>query len=148
MDDLQKKRQLTWPEFLLIKGRFALLEAIIAPQFLRTRGSYGPLTACKSNLKNIGTALDMYSTDWQGKYPPNLEFLTPDSLKTIPQCAIAGRQSYRTTFGPTAPGNIHQVEDYFIVECVGVDHESGPIPADYPKFNSTDGLIDEYGVTQ
>jgi len=42
------------------------------------------LTAMKSNLKNIGTALEMYSSDHKGRYPEKLDYLTPDYLKTLP----------------------------------------------------------------
>jgi hypothetical protein len=43
-------------------------------------------TMCKSNLKNLGTALEMYSTDYKGKYPASLGALTPNYLKFIPSC--------------------------------------------------------------
>jgi len=55
------------------------------------------LTAMKSNLKNMGTALEMYSADHKGLYPEKLEQLTPDYLKTLPSIAYnieAGREKY------------------------------------------------------
>ena len=141
MDDLQKKRQLTWPEFLLIKGRFALLEAIIAPQFLRTRGSYGPLTACKSNLKNIGTAMEMYSSDNSGKYPPNIDMLTPNYLKTIPECPASARVTYKY-YGGQGPANNPGFQDYYYVECHGENHTHVSIKGHYPAYDGISGLIE------
>lgn len=54
-------------------------------------------TQCKTNMKNIGTAMEMYSTDFAGRYPrpdhpsryvgtASLRELTPNYLKTIPSC--------------------------------------------------------------
>ncbi|MGV8120333.1 MAG: hypothetical protein AB2L14_11280 [Candidatus Xenobiia bacterium LiM19] len=55
------------------------------------------LTTIKSNLKNMGTALEMYSADHKGLYPEKLEQLTPGYLKTLPPIAYnvkAGTEKY------------------------------------------------------
>ncbi|MHC9542416.1 MAG: hypothetical protein AB9903_23135 [Vulcanimicrobiota bacterium] len=55
------------------------------------------LTTMKSNLKNMGTALEMYSADHKGLYPEKLEQLTPDYLKTLPSITYnieAGKEKY------------------------------------------------------
>ncbi|CAN0391541.1 unnamed protein product, partial [Phaeothamnion confervicola] len=55
----------------------------------------GQLTGCKSNLKNLATSLEMYSTDNAGHYPrSSLNLLTPNYLKVIPQCPTAQRDTY------------------------------------------------------
>ena len=60
---LQKKRAgFTLIELMIVIAIIAILAAILVPNFIRARAQ-GQLTACKSNLKNIGTALEMYSTD-------------------------------------------------------------------------------------
>jgi hypothetical protein len=61
------------------------------------RGLNGGLTMCKANLKNVGTALEMYATDWDGNYPTTLGLLTPNYLKTVPTCAEAWDQDYDYT---------------------------------------------------
>lgn len=132
---------------LLLRGVITLvllasLGALIAPNFTRYRCRVGPTTMCKSNLKNIGTALEMYSTDWSGHYPRNLNLLTPNYLKTLPVCPGAKRVTYRADFGPSAPGNEGHLEDYFYVECTGLNHEYLELPADYPKYTSEYGLIE------
>ena len=114
----------------------ALLSAILLPSFLRSRAP-GQLTACKSNLKNIGTALEMYSTDFAGKYPRNIDQLRPNYLKTIPECPAADRTTYRVSFGRNAPGNANPgYADYFFIECVGGNHENASVTGDYPVFQS------------
>lgn len=50
------------------------------------------LQDCRSNLKNLGTALEMYSTDACGRYPSSLSSLTPDYLVTLPTCPASGRE--------------------------------------------------------
>lgn len=55
----------------------------------------GQLTGCKSNQKNLAVALETYSTDFQGHYPPTLSLLTPNYLKIIPNCPSAGADPIR-----------------------------------------------------
>ncbi len=64
----------------------ALLGLIVAVLFGFPRVvSFSP-TVCRSNLKNIDTAIQMYQTDWSDALPPTLTSLTPNYLKTIPRC--------------------------------------------------------------
>lgn len=43
--------------------------------------------ACHANLKNLGTALEMYATDFSGQYPMTLQQLAPEYLKQLPHLA-------------------------------------------------------------
>ncbi|MCA9780995.1 MAG: hypothetical protein KC800_29955, partial [Candidatus Eremiobacteraeota bacterium] len=117
--------------------------AIVVPNFFRARNQ-GQLTACKSNLKNIGTALEMYSTDYNGHYPDNLEFLTPNYLLSIPKCPAADKETYSENFltGLDAPGNTEGFPDYYHVECHGHYHKSVDIPENHPQYNSMEGLVE------
>jgi len=74
------------------------------------------LTACKSNCKNLATALEMYSTDNKGLYPITLDpLITGNYLRLIPTCPAAGRDTYtdyrtfkrRTSFRFSCVGNNH-----------------------------------------
>lgn len=56
------------------------------------------LTQCKSNLKNIGTAMEMYSTDCGGRFPHDASCLTPNYLKRIPTCPTVGSDTYTAGF--------------------------------------------------
>jgi hypothetical protein len=121
----------------------ALLTAAIAlpPNFIRARAQ-GRLSGCKSNLKNIGTALEMYSTDWSGKYPTTTAMLTPTYLRDIPECPIAGKKTYRAHFGYAALLNTAGYEDYYYVECYGENHTGLSVTGNYPAYNSIQGLIE------
>jgi hypothetical protein len=102
----------------------------------------GQLTACKSNLKNIGTALEMYSTDNGGKYPEGLGALTPKYLKTIPECPAAMTMTYLAQWGPTAEDNTGEYLDFYSVRCAGKHHASLRVDSDYPRYTSVVGLIE------
>ncbi len=98
----------------------------------------GQLTACKSNQKNIGVALDMYAVDHQGAYPRDLPGLLPNYLKTLPECPAAEKMSYAVRFGPGPEGK----PEYYEIRCAGENHSKAMIPADYPRLHSVDGLVE------
>jgi hypothetical protein len=99
--------------------------------------SQGKLTACKSNLKNIATALEMYSTDNDGLYPHSLAHLTPMYLKSIPSCPAASLDTYSVSYQ-------HQAQpDVFTIDCHGINHKaSGITSANYPRYGNLEGIID------
>ncbi|MCA9790990.1 MAG: hypothetical protein KC910_04315 [Candidatus Eremiobacteraeota bacterium] len=96
-----------------------------------------PLSACESNLKNMGTALEMYSTDWSGRYPTNLRMITPNYLKTVPTCPKAGIETYTPTYrSQCAP-------DAYTLCCYGFNHvDAGISTANYPQYTAIQGLIE------
>ncbi len=102
-----------------------------------TRPSLGSerLTQCMSNCKNIGTALEMYSTDNSGHYPTSLKKLVPDYLKFIPTCAAAGKDTYSATY------ESGMNPDWYKFHCSGAHHTKVGAPPNYPQYNSTQGLI-------
>lgn len=114
--------------------------AFLVPNFIRAR-SRGQLTACKSNLKNIGTAYEMYSTDWSGQYPSTIDKLTPNYLKTIPECPSAGSITYSAMVGQAANNN-PGFKDYYYVECHGANHTAVSVKANYPAYDGITGLIE------
>lgn len=126
---------------LLLIGALSILAAAIVPNFIRARARGNPRMACKSNLKNLGTAMEMYSTDWNGKYPVGGKSqLTPNYLRTIPECPSAGTDTYLMTTGPNAPYNTQSYEDYYFIECRGDNHDS--VPKNYPQYNGIVGIIE------
>ena len=143
----QKRRRggFTLIELMIVIAIIAILAAILVPNFIRARAQ-GQLTACKSNLKNIGTAMEMYSTDWSGKYPSastDMALLTPNYLKTIPECPAAGTNSYVAAYGSSALGNgDNNYVDYYIVSCSAGFHAPVAVPGAYPKYNGISGLIE------
>ncbi len=61
-------RGFTLIELLVVIAIIAVLAAILLPVFARARES-ARSTSCRSNLKQIGTALAMYMDDYDGLYP-------------------------------------------------------------------------------
>lgn len=107
----------------------------------RGRGHHeqSPLTSCKSNLKNMGTALEMYSTDWSGRYPTpgSLLLITPNYLKTVPTCPKAGIETYTMTY------RSHSAPDAYTIYCHGFNHVDASITrANYPQYTAGQGLIE------
>lgn len=105
------------------------------------------MTACKSNLKNLATALEMYAADnfalggptgieKRSLYPHSLGALTPNYLKIIPNCPSAGKDSYSSTYQRA------EHPEAFTVRCAGKNHAEANTPADYPQYSSYQGLVE------
>ena len=100
--------------------------------------------ACESNLRNVGTALQMYSTDWNDHYPPDLHKLTPTYLKSVPCCETSFNETYSASYrvGPEAPYNKGGLADYFFIACEGPGHQRAGQVKNYPQYSSDLGLIE------
>lgn len=89
------------------------------------------LTACKCNLKNIGTALEMYATDNNGYYPPDLKKLNPLYLEQFPQCPVKGMNYVY---------EVSKDRKSYILYCNGEQHKDLGITG--PAYTSTSGLAE------
>lgn len=139
-EEEEKKACLTPLTLLALLGVGTVLGAILVPNFIRARAR-GQLTSCKSNLKNLGTAMEMYSTDWAGKYPAEIDLLTPNYLKTLPDCPATGRVTYKLQTGQVVynePG----FDDYYFFQCAGENHTSVSVPPGYPQYDGISGLLE------
>lgn len=133
------KRAVPWGWLFLI-GALGTIAMIVTPNFLRAR-TRGHLTACKSNLKNMSTALEMYASDFQGNYPPSLEAMIPSNyLRAIPTCPGSGTMcySYEVVNGKHAN---------FTMVCTGSNHSRAysafqGSPEGYPQYSAERGLAD------
>jgi hypothetical protein len=109
--------------------------ALFLPSFLmRNHNHGGSLTACKSNLKNIGTALEMYSTDYQGRYPHTIDMVTPNYLKTLPTCPMAGKVTYNYMY--------RIIPDIYTAWCEGNYHKNLGIAPCFPQYDAINGLYE------
>lgn len=111
----------------------------IAPHFVRRPG--GGLTACKSNLKNMATILEMYASDFGGHYPQRLACMVPVYLKQIPTCPAAQHETY--TY------QSRQKPDSFSLTCAGDNHHDfyarifpGKSSHNYPSYSAERGFAD------
>lgn len=113
----------------------AVLYATIIPNFLRA-SACGSGTGCKSNLKNIATALEMYAYDNKGEFPSKVDQVTPNYLKVIPTCGSAGENTYMYARGED-PAT-------FTMYCRGRNHRKiyGPRAENYPQYSSSQGLLE------
>jgi len=144
----EEERAITYSKcFVAIIPIFILIFMLICRIPLYVTSHY---TGCQSNLKNLGTAMEMYSTDNGGHYPGELKDLKPKYMRIIPRCvrgiksdSVAARY-YHITNGIFC-GNYHYESatnpDLYTMYCSGRNHANVGVDENYPKYNSTVGLI-------
>lgn len=93
----------------------------------------GGFTGCQSNLRNLGTALEMYSTDHSGRYPARLADTT--YLRAIPTCPVAEADTYSAGFQSASN------PDAYTLVCTGWHHQAVDAPPNYPQYDSVRGLV-------
>ncbi len=126
---------------ILLSGLLVLGGVMLAPSLFRARPPYA--SNCKSNLKNLGAAMEVYAADWSGHYPPlGKTQLAPNYLKTLPECPAAGTDTYQVELGPSATYNTGAREDYYLFYCEGEHHLPVSVPANYPQYSAIVGLIE------
>ena len=113
-----------------------VMAATFGPSYLGAR-QYGWRNQCKSNIKNLATALERYARDNGGRYPVTMEKLIPQYLTVLPTCPASqtGYGDYRKS---TAP-------DRYSFCCVGNNHArtyQGDNSDNLPAFSSEKGLIE------
>lgn len=115
-----------WALELEIKNRASLLQQ---QQNLVDHGVSGPseLELCRSNLRNLSTATEMYLVDHK-RLPVKLSDLTPTYIMRAPVCPSAKRSTY--LLQPTPEGG-------YRIRCAGDQHHLGP---GVPGYDSDTGL--------
>ena len=83
---MKTRRGFTLIELLVVIAIIAILAAILFPVFARARKT-AQASNCQSNLKQIGSSIKLYLTDWQETFPTN----RPYSGTTLPRRLAAIR---------------------------------------------------------
>lgn len=102
------------------------------------------LTGCKSNLKTIGTALEIYASDNDGEYPTSLSGISSEYIGgdgSLPTCPAGG--TYVLYTGEKAPYYSKETKgQYFYLECHGKAHENQDRKENFPAYSAYSGLIE------
>ncbi len=67
---IKKKIGFTLLELMIVIAIISILAVVLIPNFVNARNA-AKLTACKSILKNISSAVEIYSSNNQERYPAN-----------------------------------------------------------------------------
>ena len=128
----KQARELPSLSSLVVLNLLALFLATLFQPGCRLGG--GRMTSCKSNLLNLATSLEMYSTDNAGHYPHSLSQLTPKYLKKLPHCPSASEANYDFV-GAREP-------EAYTLYCRGCFHHAEGIDKpNYPQYSSYNGLV-------
>ncbi len=128
------KKGFTLIELMIVIAIIAILAAILVPNFVKARAQ-GQLTACKSNLKNLGTACEMYAADHNGRYPSLYSSIRSEGyMKVLPECPLTPGTSYTYTMKSNP--------DYYYLLCTSGNHTQAGVKATgFPQFDSQVGLV-------
>lgn len=141
------RKGFTLIELMIVIAIIAILAAILVPNFVKARAQ-GQLTSCKSNLKNIGTACEMYAADHNGRYPTQAADLnqpeaanTSAYLQRFPECPLNANNGQEGAY----TYDFAQNPDYYIVWCTNGNHAQAGVEFtegnNWPKFDSQVGLM-------
>ena len=134
----QRTRAFTLIELLVVIAIIAILAAILFPVFAKAR-ERAKMSACLSNMKQIGTALSGYGQDYDEKYPPTR--LTQPYVKASPS------RPGDPTWKDAISGWVRSIEVY---RCPSNTYawttgSAYPVPGDetgrYPRSYATNGGV-------
>ena len=137
---LRLPKGFTLIELMIVVSIISILASILVPNFMKARAQ-GQFVACQSNMRNLATALEMYSTDNFGHYPTDsgaagMERVAPGFIIMIPTCPSAGFDTYSESYKG------HIMPDSYTFFCTGANHVELNVPdgQDWPQYTSNWGL--------
>lgn len=96
---MRSRKGFTLIELLVVIAIIAILAAILFPVFAKAREA-ARASSCQSNMKQIGSAIKMYLSDWDDCFPTNRS-LTSSAL--VPQVALNDPSKIDATTGDVIP---------------------------------------------
>lgn len=131
----RQSRGFTLIEIAIVMVIVAVLAMLILPSYVRAR-SRGRLSACETNLRNVASALEVYSTENGKHFPTALTDLAPTYIQSVPTCPSAGNgtayiQGFTSKTNPSA----------YTLSCKGAWHRDLGLPEDAPAFHYGTGLV-------
>ena len=77
---------------------------------------------CQRHLKKTIEQIEIYSVDYQDKYPENWETLIPDYLRERPKCPVDDQSFYQLKRDPNLPEGVHEQFYFYVVTCNSPRH--------------------------
>lgn len=133
MQDMRRKHGFTLVELLATVAVLAILVAIMAPRWYAATDR-SRLVGCKQNLHNYATALQVYSSVHDNRYPTSLEELPPDFLRVMAPCPAAAADTY------TAGYTVREDRASYTLACSGQNHKAMRMEPNEPYYNPEEGL--------
>lgn len=101
---------------------------------------------CRSNLKSIGSAMEMYLTDSGADHATSLAQLTPNYLKSLPDCPNGSVYRLKSsgshfTVSCKSGAHIERRRRYFGFIPLLWTPADRPIPSGYPLYAAGKGVI-------
>ncbi len=103
------------------------------PPYLRRQANERFLS-CRTNVKNINIAVEMFIQDHDGANPREMTELYPKYLVQPLICPAAGSSTYQL--------RAEHSKDNYVIQCSGHHHADVGLGPNRPAYSKSEGLLD------